>query len=144
MPRFVVLRHDLPPESGRGLHWDLMLEAADVLQTWALAEEPSADAACLAERLPDHRRAYLDYEGEVSGGRGTVTRWDAGDYLPLPAEGESVVVELHGRRLRGTARLERPAADGQRWRFSFVEGAAASGRSGEVSGSDGPESRGTV
>ena len=33
-----------------------------------------------AEVLPDHRLAYLDYEGPISGDRGSVTRWDRGTY----------------------------------------------------------------
>lgn len=32
-----------------------------------------------AERLADHRAAYLEYEGEVTGGRGQVVRAASGD-----------------------------------------------------------------
>lgn len=38
-----------------------------------------------AERIGDHRLAYLDYTGPVSGGRGQVTRWDAGAYETIDA-----------------------------------------------------------
>ena len=38
MPRFVILRHDKP----RGEHFDFMLEAGDVLKTWALALAPGS------------------------------------------------------------------------------------------------------
>lgn len=75
MPRFVVLIHDYPI-----LHWDLMLEDGEALRTWRLAEEPAAGAEIAAEALPPHRHAYLDYEGPVSGGRGSVTRFAAGHY----------------------------------------------------------------
>lgn len=112
--RFVVLRHDCP----RGLHWDFMLEAEGVLRTWALAEEPSAGVACAAEQLPDHRLAYLDYEGEVSGGRGSVTRYDQGEYRLEKDDAAGVVMELRGTRLCGTAALV-PVGETQRWRFSF-------------------------
>ena len=73
MPRFVVLEHDHPD-----LHWDLMLESDERLTTWALPPQPFGAFQCSAKRLPDHRKRYLDYEGEVSGGRGCVRRIDAG------------------------------------------------------------------
>src|SRR5262245_30386573 len=76
MPRFVILEHDHP-----ALHWDLMLEVGDVLWTWRLAVAPEvASRSIAAERIGDHRRSYLDYEGPVSGGRGTVKPWDRGSY----------------------------------------------------------------
>jgi hypothetical protein len=131
--RFVVLRHDGP----RGLHWDFMLEADGVLRTWALAEEPNGPLNCAAEQLADHRLAYLDFEGEVSGGRGAVSRCNAGEYILRQNEAERVVVELRGARLRGRATLVRDH-DAQRWRFSFEsEGTAASGR-GSDSGAGEP------
>ena len=38
---------------------------------------------CRPGRSPDHRRMYLDYEGEVSGQRGSVRRVDSGTYRAL-------------------------------------------------------------
>jgi len=85
---FVLLYHELPPGQavapGRGAHWDLMVATDDdgLLRTWALEEAPSfgQDEAfsIAALSLPDHRRAYLEYEGPVSGDRGTVVRQQAG------------------------------------------------------------------
>lgn len=122
-----------------------MLEAGDVLHTWALDEEPkSAGTNCLAERLADHRPKYLDYEGEVSGGRGTVSRYDRGDYVAMTDKDGTVVIRLNGELLRGTATLTR-VKSGQRWRFSFVsEGTAASGLSLTSTVGDPSDSRGTV
>jgi hypothetical protein len=80
MPRFVILRHETPPGFARPTHWDFMLECGGALRTWALGEAPSPGCEIVAEELPDHRLTYLDYEGEVSCGRGIVTRWDAGTY----------------------------------------------------------------
>ncbi|MDM4018730.1 hypothetical protein [Roseiconus lacunae] len=34
-----------------------------------------------ALRLPDHRRRYLDYEGDIGGGRGTVTKLAGGSIV---------------------------------------------------------------
>jgi len=78
MPRFVILEHDRPD-----LHWDLMLESGDVLATWALPPQPFGEFRCSAKCLPDHRKCFLDYEGEVSGNRGSVRRIDAGNFQCL-------------------------------------------------------------
>ena len=91
MPRFVLLRHETPPGHPRPSHWDLMLEHAGVLLTWELQTLPGLWAEALGEdssdaedtvearRLSDHRLAYLEIEGPVSGGRGTVQRCDRGE-----------------------------------------------------------------
>jgi hypothetical protein len=117
MPRFVVLRHDFPPGHARGLHWDLLLESAGVLRAWALAAEPLSQPEIQAEQLADHRAMYLEYEGPVSGDRGSVTRWDAGDYrLEYDAPGR-LVCAVEGRRLRGRLSLEEGAD--HFWRVVF-------------------------
>jgi hypothetical protein len=113
MPRFVILEHDHP-----FLHWDFMLEAGDALATWRLSAPPAAGAEVDAEAIGDHRPAYLDYEGPVSGGRGRVVRWDAGTFDWLGRDEGRVVVELDGGRVRGVARLER--RDGGAWRAVFA------------------------
>ncbi len=109
MPRYVVLEHDHP-----FLHWDFMLEAGTALRTWRLAAPPQPGTSVAAEPIGDHRAAYLDYEGPVSGGRGTVTCWDAGTFA---WEGD-VAVRLEGGRLCCRARLD--AAEG-RWHFEAGE-----------------------
>jgi hypothetical protein len=114
MPRFVVLTHDHP-----FLHWDLMLEQGDSLRTWRLSQPPDAAESIAAEALPDHRLAYLDYEGAVSGGRGNVERWDRGEYEVIASMPDRVVVHLHGRRLEGAASLDRSDTDAT-WKFSCV------------------------
>ena len=116
MPRFVVVEHDSP----RGLHWDLMLQQGDVLLTWALPEPPQAARTIPAEALPDHRLAYLDYEGPVSGGRGSVTRWDHGTYQREHRSDDELTVVFAGRRLAGRATLRRLGAEGGRWQFHLA------------------------
>jgi hypothetical protein len=117
MPRFVILRHELPPGAARGSHWDLMFEQAGVLRTWAVDEIPSSTAEIEAQLLADHRLAYLDYEGPVSGDRGSVTRWDGGDYTLECDEADRWIVRASGARLRG--RLTLRAAGPHSWRVSF-------------------------
>jgi hypothetical protein len=57
-----------------------MLQAGDVLRTWRLSEPPTPDHSVDAESIGNHRLMYLDYEGEVSGGRGKVKRIAGGTF----------------------------------------------------------------
>jgi DNA polymerase Ligase (LigD) len=98
MPRFVVLEHDWPAP-----HWDFLLEAGPVLKAWRLLAEPRYGFDVPVETNADHRLFYLDYEGPVSGGRGTVSRWDAGTFEWHSTE--FLRVRLYGSRLRGTATI---------------------------------------
>jgi hypothetical protein len=108
MPRFVLLEHRWD-----GVHYDLMLEGTHALHTWAIDAPVAAGAELPARALADHRLAYLDYEGEVSGGRGSVRRVDGGTYVPRVWREDEVCVELRGAQLVGTAELRRTgAADG--------------------------------
>lgn len=114
MPRFVILEHDHP-----ALHWDLMLEVGDVLQTWRLARAPERGRDIEATPLGGHRRMYLDYEGPVSGDRGTVKRWDAGEFTE-----ESVSIStsrrlvFSGKIVCGNATLTK--IDDTSWRFHWI------------------------
>jgi hypothetical protein len=96
MPRFAVLAHDLPTA-----HWDLFLESGPVLRAWRLPVplQPGVDVP--AEAAPDHRPFYLDYEGPVSGGRGTVSRIDAGTFEWQIDQSDWVAVRLAGTRFTG-------------------------------------------
>jgi len=81
---WVLLYHqvdDLLISSGglgrRGDHYDLMLSppGAGWLWTWAIPVNPvrqELPLECGAERLSDHRRIYLDYQGLISDERGHV------------------------------------------------------------------------
>src|ERR1022692_2322126 len=103
MPRFVILEHDHPT-----LHWDLMLEADGVLQTWRLAQPPAVAGPIAATAVADHRLMYLDYEGPVSGNRGNVCRWDAGTYTEeMDSQPDARRCWLEGTRVRGRLRLKR-------------------------------------
>ena len=101
-PRFVVLEH-----RWRGVHWDLMLEHSGALRTWALSAPPRAGVAIEAGALADHRLAYLDYEGPVSGDRGEVRRVDRGTFEPIVWRDDRIVVRLRGAQVIGEAELSR-------------------------------------
>ena len=112
--RFVVLRHE-PGEAGpRELHWDLMLEFGDSLRTWALSCKPQLAQEIAADELPRHRSEYLDYEGSVSQGRGTVSRFDCGTFEVLQDAPEQLSVNLRGELLQGRLCLTHDIPN-QRW-----------------------------
>jgi len=124
MPRYVILLHEVPPghavADGRGTHWDLMLEQNGVLRTWALADEPGDESRTKAEQLPDHRLAYLDYEGPVSGNRGVVSQRDSGQYETLAESAERLELRLVGSPAARYLSLTADAGpDGHFWSASF-------------------------
>jgi hypothetical protein len=118
MPRFVVLRHEMPAGDPRPDHYDLMLEQGSVLWTWTCSRLPDEAEPVEAERLPDHRLLYLEFEGDLSGGRGCVRRIDAGDYTLLPTSAGEIAVHLRGAQLHGTLTLARLLDDPSRWRIA--------------------------
>ncbi len=115
MPRFVILEHDHPE-----LHWDFMLEDAGVLKTWRLLERPQPGTSVPGEMSFDHRLKYLDYEGPISGNRGSVIRWDGGTYEgTLPSKfdlNQTIEIDLAGIHLRGP--LVFRSINGN-WHFEF-------------------------
>ena len=102
MPRFALLEHDAPD----GLHFDLLLETGERPATWAVDEIPAPGRTISCRRLPDHRAIYLDYEGPVSGDRGTVRRIDGGEFELIEQDGERLVARLDGERLRGVVTID--------------------------------------
>ena len=133
MSRFVILEHDFPNR-----HWDFMLETADVLRTWRLPQAPhGAQWEMPVEALADHRLAYLDYEGPVSGNRGTVTRWDRGEYDRESSADDRWTIRLRGQLLCGRAILEKMSSG--EWQFRFQSsGRSAAGNAASAVGGETP------
>ena len=100
MPRFVLLLHDWPEP-----HLDLFLESGSELLAWRLPVSFSPDSPSPIIPNAAHRLAYLDFEGALSGDRGTVTRWDAGVFEWIGDE----AARFEGAKLRGVYRW----ADGE-------------------------------
>jgi len=115
MPRFVILRHELPD---RDSHWDIMLEDDDALLTWSIKTIPGDGQSVAAQRLADHRSIYLEYEGAVSGHRGHVQRWDSGTFETLRSSETEVVVRICGRHLSGVFNFQRIEAT-DRWQLQY-------------------------
>jgi hypothetical protein len=138
MPRYVLLYHACPPNYERTSHWDFMLEEGDVLRTWALCQLPrdwhsahartralhrdcpqqSSTNEVEAQQLGDHRLAYLELEGPLSGNCGEVSRVAAGNYVRPQIATDSWVVEL-AHDLAGTATLKRVTTQGA-WKLEFT------------------------
>ena len=114
MPRYVILEHDQPFR-----HWDLLLEAGQVLRSWRLAAPPQAGEPVEALALFDHRLMYLDYQGPIGGNRGQVTRWDAGTFSWEEQTHDSMLLLMNGVRLRGQAFLSRVSQE--KWSFLWQE-----------------------
>jgi hypothetical protein len=100
MPRFVLLEHDW-----NGVHWDFMLEQGEVLRTWAIDAPVVAGRDLPARALGDHRKIYLEYEGEISGNRGKVRRLDTGTFRVLIWSADHVRVAVAGTQLAGEVDL---------------------------------------
>jgi hypothetical protein len=75
-----VLRHELPDGTW---HYDWLIERPDTpgLLTFRVDARPDDPGVTKLEgvRLPDHRAMYLDFEGEIKGGRGRVLRLAKGE-----------------------------------------------------------------
>ena len=109
MLRFAILTHDYPTQ-----HWDFLLENGEKCRTWRLPNAPDAMLCEMtAEEIADHRLLYLDYEGPISGQRGSVTRWDAGTFEWLTNEADQCLVHLEGQRWHGRVQLVRE--QGAKW-----------------------------
>ena len=95
-------------------HFDMRLEVAGVMRSWALPKGPSLDPAVkrLAVQVPDHSIEQNEVEGPT--GAGGVVLWDRGLYeqggrVAWPealSRGHAVFV-LHGEKLRGGFALQR-------------------------------------
>lgn len=88
-----------------------MLERDGVLLTWNLPKLPAAwggdgvGEPIEATRIADHRLAYLDDEGPISGDRGSVTRLDRGEYELLSKAAGVLRVRLRGATCDGEIEL---------------------------------------
>ncbi|WHT15956.1 non-homologous end-joining DNA ligase [Crossiella sp. CA-258035] len=109
---FVIQEHH-----ARRLHWDVRLERAGVLVSWAvpkgLPTEPGVSR--LAVHTEDHPLSYATFAGEIPRGEygaGTMTIWDAGHYETIQWTRARVEVVLHGRRANGRYLFSRK---GENW-----------------------------
>ena len=120
--RFVVQRH-----RARRLHYDLRLETAGVLVSWAVPKGPTLDPDVrrMAVHVEDHPLDYFDFEGAIPAGEyggGDVVVWDWGTWSiaeaddPLAAiDAGNLHFDLDGEKLRGRFVLVRTAGKDRDW-----------------------------
>jgi DNA ligase D-like protein (predicted 3'-phosphoesterase) len=111
--RFVVQLHDATT-----LHFDLRLQAGDVLRSWAVPRGPSMDPAerRLAVPVEDHSLSAGEFEGvheDHRRGTGAVIIWDEGTVDILRDEPDHLSFALHGHKLNGRFGLTRTGE--RRW-----------------------------
>lgn len=141
MPRFVLLYHDCPPNYERPSHWDFMLEHGDVMRTWALSQLPRdwraahshtratfpncpavADINEVAtQQLSDHRRDYLEFEGDLTNNRGQVIRVEKGTFIEQWETPMGWYVSLKGQAIDCSIELDQCHSDKTLWTLSIRE-----------------------
>ena len=97
--RWVLLRHDVPsgPVREASWHYDWMIEEEGnerlvCFRVMERVDELDRGARFEGERLADHRREYLEYEGEISGASGQGAEIQGGgEIVRIGGEGAVVV-----------------------------------------------------
>jgi DNA ligase D-like protein (predicted 3'-phosphoesterase) len=106
---FVVQEH-----AATTRHFDLRLEVAGVMRSWAVPKGPSLDPSVkrLAVQVADHGMDHNAFEGPTD--RGGVVVWDRGHYeqggrvaWPEALDRGHAVFVLHGEKLHGGFALQR-------------------------------------
>jgi len=99
-PVYVIHEHH-----AKRLHWDLRLEMDNVLKSWALPKgAPMEGERRLAVQVDDHPIEYAAFEGiipEGNYGAGEVKIWDKGTFDIESRKEKKIVVNIHGRKLKG-------------------------------------------
>jgi DNA ligase D-like protein (predicted ligase)/DNA ligase D-like protein (predicted 3'-phosphoesterase) len=104
---YVVQEHH-----ARRLHYDLRLERAGVLKSWAVPKglpEKQGEKR-LAVQTEDHPLDYGGFEGEIPKGEygaGTVTIWDRGSYKPIFWGDDMIEFLINGEKIHGRYILTR-------------------------------------
>ena len=121
--RFVILYHT----GVESPHFDFMFEMEEgaLLTTFRCPSWPPVVGDVL-EELAEHRRAYLDYEGQISGNRGEVRRVDAGTiaHVVLASDPPTLGLALDGKTSLdlSLSHLLEPGIDSAtRWLVQTVE-----------------------
>ncbi|MBC8473126.1 MAG: hypothetical protein H8D56_27015 [Planctomycetes bacterium] len=101
----------------------MMLDAGGVLQTYRLDLPPEfalggLGRPCTATRIQDHPLRFLEYEGSVNKGLGSVRIVDSGRYQLLDDGTESFLLDFDGEALTGQFRLAH--IEGNEWQFKRI------------------------
>ena len=88
------------------LHWDLRLEMEGVLKSWAIPKIPPQEKneKRLAIQVEDHPIEYAKFHGIIPKGNygaGEVKIWDKGNYELLEKTQTKIIIDIHGKKLKG-------------------------------------------
>ncbi len=117
--RFVIHEHH-----ASRLHFDLRLEIAGVLKSWAVPKGVSMNPQekRLAVAVPDHSIGYIDFEGTIregSYGAGEVRIWDKGEFEAENAEEQwqrgKLIFTIYGSKLKGEFTLVKMDDQPKNW-----------------------------
>jgi bifunctional non-homologous end joining protein LigD len=97
--RFVIQRHE---RQGEPVHWDLMLEAGDCLETYRVGVPPErwGNEPIEAVKIFDHPLRFLTYEGSVNEGKGQVKIADKGTYRVVKQSESQLTLDFTGTILK--------------------------------------------
>jgi bifunctional non-homologous end joining protein LigD len=132
---FVVQKHD-----ATRLHYDVRIEVAGAMMSWAVPKGPSFDPSVkrLAVETEDHPMAYNRFEGRIPDGEyggGDVFIWDRGTYETVPPKQEQamrakghIVARFSGEKLQGDWHFVRTNRGGSSSHSSARGGGAESAK----------------
>lgn len=121
-----ILEHTTPA----GVHYDWLIEDPSLAdprhpdhRLWTARVQPAPDAWAALRRfdlqvIPPHRRAYLTYQGEVSGNRGRVRRVLCGRAFALSWRASRIVIDVESPVFNAT--LDLRARSGSRWQATVL------------------------
>ena len=101
--RFVIQEHRTAEE----IHWDLMFESGNTMQTYRLDKAPDEilHNPANAVKIFDHPLKFLTYQGAVNKGQGNVCIVETGTYQMLQDKHDFIKLNLNGRILKGESIL---------------------------------------
>ncbi len=98
--RYVIHHHICEDE-----HYDLMIEDNDSLKTWRIGQK---DLSILidgheirGQKIKDHRKEYLSFEGQINSGKGRVEIFDSGKLVFIDNDINKIRCKFHGKIFRG-------------------------------------------
>lgn len=115
--KFVIQKHT---KTADPVHWDIMFETGDVLETFRLGIPPQqlCDKKATATKIFDHPVKFLTYQGSVNDGTGSVCIVESGTYQLLNDDPNNRQLQLDGNILKGKFTLELIEED--RWQFGCI------------------------
>ena len=120
----MILEHYHPDDPSWD-HFDWLIETTGgedpderALLAFRVGARPDGDDEVFdAQRVGDHRRLYLDYEGRLSGGRGEVRRVWTG-WARARVREDGIDIEMRTGSRDGPVVWHGTPISGERWRFT--------------------------